>query len=225
VTYAVIVGSGLAGLAAAFRLEEQGWSVTVLESSDRVGGRVLSEARDGFLLDVGQKEAGAELLQATEYTGCYSLQLLYDRRPHQEPFIIMVPKAASAEVCAVFLEHVKAPDRAPAGHSQFTTFFNLNSEIDFAGWSDARLTEAARSFVESLFPELAGHCSASHLTRWTYAAHKGNVGHYRALVSFLERYPADDPVQVAGDYMSVAGQESAVVAGVKAARRLLDRLP
>jgi len=167
------------------------------------------------------KEAGADLLRATEYLGCYSLQLLYDRRPEQEPFIIMLPEAESPEVCAVFLEHVKAPDRAPAGKGHFTAFFNLNSPLDFARWSDERLTGAARTRVESIFPELAGHHLASHLTRWTYAAHKGNVGYYKALDSFLQAYPADEPVQVAGDYMSVAGQESAVVAGVKAAQRLV----
>lgn len=168
------------------------------------------------------KGAGADLLRATEYTGCYSLQLMYDRRPCREPYIIMLPRSASPDVCAVFLEHVKAPDRAPAGRSQFTAFFNCNSDVDFGSWSDLRFTEAARSLVESIFPELAGHFSASHLTRWAYAAHKGNVGYYRALESFRKRYPLDEPVQVAGDYMSVAGQESAVVAGVKAAQRLLD---
>jgi protoporphyrinogen oxidase len=166
------------------------------------------------------KETGAELLRATEYTGCYSLQLMYDRRTEKEPFIIMLPESVSPAVCAVFLEHVKAPDRAPAGKSHFTAFFNLNSDIDFDSWSEERLTEGARTLVESLFPELDGQFLAGHLTRWAYAAHKGNVGYYRALDAFLRAHPADDPVQVAGDYMSVAGQESAVVAGVKAAQRL-----
>src|SRR6202012_544708 len=49
----VIVGSGLAGLSAAYRLDEQGCQVTVLEALDRVGGRVLSEFEDGFLFDLG----------------------------------------------------------------------------------------------------------------------------------------------------------------------------
>ena len=44
----VVVGSGLAGLSAAYRLREQGCQVTVLEALDRVGGRVLSEFEDGF---------------------------------------------------------------------------------------------------------------------------------------------------------------------------------
>jgi oxygen-dependent protoporphyrinogen oxidase len=169
------------------------------------------------------KESGADLLYATTYTGCYSLQLMYDRRTEKSPFIIMVPKSASPEISAVFLEHVKAPDRAPEGKSQLTVFFNLADRADFAGWSEEQLTEVAREFVESLFPELTNQFRAAHLSRWDYAAHKGNVGYYKALDSFLSNHPADDPVQLAGDYMAVSGQESAVVAGLNAARRLLNR--
>jgi oxygen-dependent protoporphyrinogen oxidase len=75
--------------------------------------------------------------------------------------------------------------------------------------------------IERLFPELRGHFRAAHVTRWPYAAHQGNVGYYRALQRFLDSHPADDPVQLAGDYMATSGQETAVVAGVNAARRIL----
>jgi phytoene dehydrogenase-like protein len=49
----VIVGAGLAGLSCAKAIHRSGRSVLVLESSDRVGGRVRTDEVDGFTLDHG----------------------------------------------------------------------------------------------------------------------------------------------------------------------------
>jgi phytoene dehydrogenase-like protein len=49
----VVVGAGLAGLACATNLHHAGVDVVVLEASDGVGGRVRTDAVDGFLLDRG----------------------------------------------------------------------------------------------------------------------------------------------------------------------------
>lgn len=38
----VIIGAGFAGLAAAYKLKNAGWNVTILEARDRIGGRVFS---------------------------------------------------------------------------------------------------------------------------------------------------------------------------------------
>jgi len=49
----IVIGAGLAGLNAAITLQNEGISVTVLESSDRPGGRVTSDLIDGFICDRG----------------------------------------------------------------------------------------------------------------------------------------------------------------------------
>ncbi|MFA9564496.1 MAG: FAD-dependent oxidoreductase, partial [Acidimicrobiales bacterium] len=49
----VVVGAGLAGLAAATVVADGGHSVAVLEASDDVGGRVRTDEVDGFLVDRG----------------------------------------------------------------------------------------------------------------------------------------------------------------------------
>ena len=49
----VVIGAGLAGLSAALTLQDAGAEVTVLDSSDRAGGRVASDLIDGFILDRG----------------------------------------------------------------------------------------------------------------------------------------------------------------------------
>jgi protoporphyrinogen/coproporphyrinogen III oxidase len=56
----IVVGAGMAGLAAAYRLRQAGADVTVLESSDHVGGRLGTDTRDGYLI-----ERGAQLITST----------------------------------------------------------------------------------------------------------------------------------------------------------------
>ena len=49
----VVVGAGIAGLAAAWDLARAGADVTVLESERRPGGVIVTERRDGFLVEGG----------------------------------------------------------------------------------------------------------------------------------------------------------------------------
>ncbi|HEU5302488.1 MAG TPA: FAD-dependent oxidoreductase [Acidimicrobiia bacterium] len=49
----VVVGAGVAGLAAARSLHRRGYEVVVLEARDRIGGRVVTDARLGLPLDLG----------------------------------------------------------------------------------------------------------------------------------------------------------------------------
>lgn len=50
---AIIVGAGLAGLTAGYRLRRAGWNVNVIEASPEVGGRAVSVRKQGYLFDSG----------------------------------------------------------------------------------------------------------------------------------------------------------------------------
>jgi oxygen-dependent protoporphyrinogen oxidase len=49
----LVIGAGITGLTAAFRLREKGVAVTVLEKSGRAGGAIQSIRREGFLAEFG----------------------------------------------------------------------------------------------------------------------------------------------------------------------------
>jgi protoporphyrinogen oxidase len=48
-----IIGAGVAGLSAAIYLHRKGYTVQILEASDRAGGRIKTDIVDGFRLDHG----------------------------------------------------------------------------------------------------------------------------------------------------------------------------
>ena len=54
-----IVGAGVAGLTAAYHLKRRGIRVVVYEASDRAGGVVLTERRDGYLAELGPNSMAA----------------------------------------------------------------------------------------------------------------------------------------------------------------------
>src|SRR3954468_14246569 len=49
----VIIGGGITGLAAAWELQQQGIDYTLLEASDRLGGKIVTERCDGFIFEGG----------------------------------------------------------------------------------------------------------------------------------------------------------------------------
>ena len=48
-----IVGAGISGLTCAYWLEKHGNDVTIFEKASRVGGTIVTEKQDGFLIDLG----------------------------------------------------------------------------------------------------------------------------------------------------------------------------
>lgn len=80
----LIVGAGLAGLNAAIHLEAAGVDVTVIESSDRAGGRVASDVIDGFICD-----RGFQLINA-QYPALQELDVLKELDFIEAPRVIEV---------------------------------------------------------------------------------------------------------------------------------------
>ena len=54
----IVIGAGLAGLAAAHALQAGGARVRVLEASDRIGGRLHTVVRNGLRFEIGGVEVG-----------------------------------------------------------------------------------------------------------------------------------------------------------------------
>jgi len=107
----VVVGAGLAGLVAAWRLVEAGHTTVVLEARDRVGGRILNGATaDGTVVELGGQwvgptqdrvlalaaELGAELFPT--YNEGHNIVLYRGRRRRYRGTIPRLPAPVLADV-------------------------------------------------------------------------------------------------------------------------------
>jgi oxygen-dependent protoporphyrinogen oxidase len=106
----VVVGAGIAGLAAAHRLLERGADVTVLEASDRVGGKLLPGEIAGARVDLGAesmlarrpeavalaREVGLGDLLRPPATATASLWTRGALRPMPKGHVMGVPGTAAA---------------------------------------------------------------------------------------------------------------------------------
>ncbi|WP_456407881.1 FAD-dependent oxidoreductase, partial [Caldithrix abyssi] len=48
-----VIGAGISGLTTAYYLKQQGVDVQVFEKNNYIGGSVITEKKDGFLIDLG----------------------------------------------------------------------------------------------------------------------------------------------------------------------------
>ncbi len=71
----LIVGAGLAGLCCARELQAKGISFQMIEASDGIGGRVRTDAVDGFLLDRGFQVLLTAYPEAKRMLDCAKLEL------------------------------------------------------------------------------------------------------------------------------------------------------
>ena len=70
-----IVGAGVSGLVAATVLEQQGYTPTIIETTDKVGGRVKTDYIDNYQLDHGFQVLLTSYPLAKKYLDYYNLDL------------------------------------------------------------------------------------------------------------------------------------------------------
>ena len=137
----VIIGAGLAGLAAARDLTASGVDVLVLEGSDAVGGRVRTDRIDGLLLD-----RGFQLYNPSYAEGARLLDLdALDLRPFAPGVIAATPSGPS---------RLGDPRRLPAWATSALAGRNgsLGSKLKFARYA----ATAALTPEDELFDEPDG---------------------------------------------------------------------
>lgn len=121
----IVIGAGMAGLSAAWRLTQAGANVTVYEKSSRVGGRVFTDIVNGIMVEAGAqfianfysntrriiRDIGlqSEVIPIAGHGGIvrdgHLFELWYDGRSALSPLIGTLSKAKLARVLPQLIRH------------------------------------------------------------------------------------------------------------------------
>jgi protoporphyrinogen oxidase len=152
-----------------------------------------------------------------------AVSLGYGRVPDTNAYAVLVPTVEDRDTLLIFMQHNKAPDRAPAGHALITLYTDTLVTDEYLEKTDEEIEAWAAGVIESLCPELDGHRELAIVTRWPHAGYLASPGFWRRSKELLDAIEPEDRVQLAGDLFGAGSMESAVRWGERAADRLIAR--
>lgn len=155
------------------------------------------------------------------YTQCITVALALKQRPHTQAFLVMMPTCEDAEIALMFIDHNKSADRAPPECGLIDCHWETDAAARMMDRPDDEITARTLARVRRVFPELQDEPAFSHVTRWRRALPLTGVGAYRLIGDFNKAMNPRSRIQFASDYMSEAGQNSAVELGNRAAQRVM----
>ncbi len=145
----IVIGAGLSGLNAALILEELGAKVTVLEGTDRIGGRLFT-AKDKDIPgapEMGGSGIGAGYARLIDAANKYSVKLVPQRlRTEPRPGELMFHLYGQGIKLEDWATHPRNPFSAaekkiPAHLYQFTYYSKDNPLPDIESWQDPKYAQ------------------------------------------------------------------------------------
>jgi monoamine oxidase len=184
-----VIGAGLAGLAAAYKLKSAGWNVTVLESRDRIGGRVFSHKFSGtdLICELGAEWVGEshERIKAL----CHDFNIPLQKHQFEDRLLrdgkVYAPGqwGFSAQAKAAFQKLIKGYEKLTPLHQQRLDKYDWWTYLEKIGFTeeDLRLRDLMDStdFGESIrhvsaFSALAEYAESSPNNEMDYKMTGGN---------------------------------------------------
>jgi len=161
------------------------------------------------------------LASVLRYNRAVVVTLGYSKLTRTRALGVMVPVVEHEQIGLVWLDHNKIAEAAPPGHSLVTCYFEEGGLDTVQPGDDDQFVAIAEAFVVKLFPELAGARDMVSIVRWEKAIPNPAPGVYRAIHEMKRGLDPAGRIQLAGDYFTCTGQNSAIFWGQTAADNIL----
>ncbi|HKY89398.1 MAG TPA: FAD-dependent oxidoreductase, partial [Nevskiaceae bacterium] len=158
--------------------------------------------------------------QGAVYSKSVNVHFALSRPPDVKALYVMVPKRENPDVTTIFLDHLKAPDRAPAGKGMVSVFMRAEWCERHYETPDAAVVDEVAGKLKPYFGDLQAQLEHVVVQRWPHCALLVQPGIFAAM---SRHYRSIDPkarVQLAGDYAPFSSVNTAVVSGENAAKLL-----
>jgi oxygen-dependent protoporphyrinogen oxidase len=185
---------------------------------------VACPLREAAAICVDDRSILGPLDNGLGYTQCISVAVGTSRPPNCPAFLLMFPSVEDPDIALIFLDHNKAPDRAPAGRGLLSCLWETGASERLIDAPDEQVVDHTLATVFKVFPELRDTVEFVHVTRWRRALPFTRIGAYQEIGRLNASLDPTSPVQYAADFMSAAGQNTAVEFGNRAARNLVGAL-
>jgi protoporphyrinogen oxidase len=158
------------------------------------------------------------------YSRSVNIHLGLSRKTDHPDLYVMVPKAECQDITTIFLDHHKAPDRAPEGKGIISVF--LRSEWCAANWEtdDATVLNEVTGMLRPWFGDLDDRLEQTVVERWDDCALMVTPGMFRQMSDYGRAIDPNARVHFAGDFAPFSSVNTALVSGQAAAQRVAARL-
>jgi protoporphyrinogen/coproporphyrinogen III oxidase len=168
---------------------------------------------------VNPPEHERPFLEACTFTPMVKAHLMLDHRPESDVYLLAVPRSESPSVSVVLFDHLKHPDRAPAGRGLVTVIASPAVAPALLDAPDDEVVTALAAEAERFVPGLRAAVTGSVVHRFRHGLPEATPRALALRREFASRLGG--VVDYAGDWVALSPySEAAVRSGGRAAARV-----
>ncbi len=183
---------------------------------------IAATAPSSLALFPGMSGAQRRFFEAIHFSSVLCVHFGLSNRPANPELLLMFPECEDNDVAAVYLNHNKAPGRAPPNKGSLSFYFTQEWSADKMDWPDEKLIDLALARMAPYYGDIKPLIECALVSRWPQFVMDPTPGLFALMDEYQRSLIAAVPsrVQIAGDFLPCGGVNQAIASGAEAAGRI-----